>query len=293
MSKLEILHGWTEDNLKLQGFHWSPNDKKTCIVFIHGMSGNIIENYFGEVLGDKLSQNGYGFIYGHNRGYGHINDIKTKEIKKDGSYKHRRVGVAFERFEECIFDIDLWVSKAKELGYKKIILMGHSLGCNKVIHYYSKTKPQIIDSIILASPPDMVGLAKAEQNYQDMLTEAKNNIENGQPRKMLDSLLWDYYYISSQTLVDLVTENCAADNLPLLRNPEVFDELSQINIPIFSFMGEYDDVVTRSLREDLELIKEKAINCPKFDIEILEKANHNYANKENELAEMILKWLNK
>ena len=45
---------------------------------------------------------------------------------KDGSYK--RCGCMYEIFEDCILDIDLALKQAKELGYKRICLMGHSYG---------------------------------------------------------------------------------------------------------------------------------------------------------------------
>ena len=249
MNSIEILHGWTKDNLNLQGIHWQSDSKNVCIVFIHGMSGNILENYFAEILGNEFSKSNYGFIYGHNRGYNHINDIKTSKISKDGGNETKRIGTSYERFNESIFDIDLWVNKAHELGYKKIILMGHSLGCNKVIHYLSQNKCKGISKVILASPPDMVGLAKLEKyqaNYIEMLKEAKDNINNNNPRKILSSILWDWYFISSQTFIDLFEDNCPADNLPLLRNPDKFDELSDINIPIFTFLGEHDDIIIKS-----------------------------------------------
>jgi alpha-beta hydrolase superfamily lysophospholipase len=296
MSSIEILHGWTEDNLNLQGIHWKSNLKDTCIVCIHGMSGNIIENYFAEILGEEFSKNNYGFIYGHNRGYNHINDIKTSKISKNGSNETKRIGVTYERFEESIFDIDLWVKKANDLGYKKIILMGHSLGCNKVIHYLSKNKCKGVFKVILASAPDMIGLVKLEKyqpNYIEMLNEAKNNISNNNPRKILSSILWDWYYLSSQTFLDLFEDDCPADNLPLLRSPNKFNELSNINIPIFAFLGEHDDIVINSLNEDLEQIKNKAINCPNFESSILKGANHVYGNKEKELSQLLLKWLSK
>ncbi len=294
MSSLEILHAWTEDKLNLQWMHWSSKSAKTCVVCIHGMSGNILENFFAEILGEEFSANWYGFIYGHNRWYCHINDIKTSEIEKDRGNKTRRIWAIYERFEESIYDVDLWVKETKKLGYKNIILMWHSLGCNKVIHYLYKHKNHNISKVILASPPDMVGLAslkRYQENYTEMLAEAKKNIANNKPKKLLSSSLWDWYFISSQTFVDLFEDHCPADNLPLLRNPEKFEELAQINIPIFAFMGEFDDITINSLEKDLQQIKEKAINCPKFDTAILEWSNHVYGNKEKELATMILNWL--
>jgi len=296
MSSIQILHGRTKDDLSLQGFHWSSSSKNTCIVFIHGMSGNFIENYFTEVLGKKLSKNDFGFIFGHNRGYGHINDIKTSEIQEDGGNKTKRIGAIYEKFEESINDIDLWLNEAKKLGYEKIILMGHSLGCNKVIHYQSVNKDNSVTKIILASPPDMVGLAKLEKyqpNYSTLLQEAKDNINKDKTKKILSSMLWDWYYISSETFLNQFQDNCVADNLPLLRNPEIFDELSKIDIPIFAFMEENDDTPINTIEEDLNQIKEKATACTEFETAILAGANHNYENKEKELSQLIIDWLNK
>jgi len=51
MTSIEILHTLTKDNLNLPGFHWPANPKNICVLFIPGMSGNILENYFAEVLG--------------------------------------------------------------------------------------------------------------------------------------------------------------------------------------------------------------------------------------------------
>lgn len=296
MSNLNILHGWTEDGLNLQGFHWVPKTKDTCIVFVHGMSENIIESYFSEILGQEISKKGFGFIYGHNRGYGYINDIRIKDKSKDIEYKTRRIGEIYERFEECIFDIDLWVQNAKKLGYNKIILMGHSLGCNKIIHYYSKKNNDSIIKIILASPPDIVGLCKLKRyqpNYNTLLKEAKDNVKKNKPRKILKHMLWDCYPISSQTFLDVSVENCPADNLPLLRNPKRFVELEKIDVPTLAFNGEFDDTEIRDLEDDLKLIKEKAINCKDFTIKILKNTNHNYNKQENVLADMILDWLKK
>ena len=75
-------------------------------------------------MGEELSKNGFGFIYSHNRGYNHINDIVTSQIE-NGSYKSKRVGAAYEIFTECLIDIEAWVQKCRDLGYRKIVLILH------------------------------------------------------------------------------------------------------------------------------------------------------------------------
>ena len=100
MSKqINILYVWTEDNLRLQGIHYDSNSRNKCVLFIHGMSGNFIENYFAHILGETLSNCNIDFIYSHNRGYNHINDILKKE--RDGSNKNIRIGAHYDRFKWC------------------------------------------------------------------------------------------------------------------------------------------------------------------------------------------------
>ena len=292
--QLEILHIWTSDNLRLQGVHYKAEIKDTCVLFIHGMSGNFIENYFAHILGKTLAENGIGFIYAHNRGYGHINDIVTKEIKEDSGYKTVRIGAMYERFSECIYDIDGWLKKCRVLGYKKIVLLGHSLGCNKTVHYFSKKRQKNVIGIILASPPDIVGLFEKPEyqaNHKELFEEAKRNIKEGKPRKIVSGIVWDWYQLSSQTYVDLSERNGLADNLPVLRNPKEFSELASINVPILGIMGEHDDIAIRTLKDDLDLIASKAINCPSFTKRFVKGANHNYERQEKDFAKIVLKWI--
>lgn len=291
-----IEHLWTEDSLRLMGIHYQGAD--TCVVEVHGMSGNFIENYYAHVLGEKLTKAGFGFIYGHNRGYCHMNGIPTKPIRSDNNgYNSTRLGAMYELFEDCPKDISAWIVKAKELGYKKIILLGHSLGCNKVVYYLHNYTDPDITGVILASPPDMMGLAELEKyqpNHTELLKEARELVASGKPRHLLSGDLWGGEYIlSAQTYLSLFEQGGLADNLPVNRNPEVFDQLATIEQPILGLMGEYDDIEIRSLHEDMALIKSKATSCSDFDIKFVSGANHDYQNREVEFANTILDWLNK
>ena len=291
-----ILHVWTQDKLRLQGVHYEPKNKDTCVLFIHGMSGNFIENYFANTLGEELQKQGFGYIYAHNRGYNHINDIVVNEVDDHNAYKTRRIGAVYERFEESILDIDAWFKETLRLGYKKVIITGHSLGCNKTIHYIHKSNPDKLAAVILLSPPDMVANGKGSgksKKYDTQLKEAEDNIRNGEPRKLLSDILWNWYHLSSQTFVDLLKDKCPADNLPIMRNPDRFIELESIKVPILTIMGEHDEIVVKTLEGDMKLIASKAVNAPSFTKVFLAGANHVYDNREKELAHEIVDWLSK
>ena len=278
---IDLLYEYTDDNLLLQGTYFDSNKKNVCILFIHGQAQSILENEFAYKWGKYFSLNGISFLYGHNRGYDFINCM----FDKDGNFAYN--GATFEMFEDSLKDIQVWVNKVKELGYEKIILFGHSLGCNKVLNYLSKHQKGI-DGAIFASAPDMVGITKKEEKYLDELyNESIENI-NKNENKILSKLVCGTDYISANTFINQTTENTPIDNFPIERNPEVFEQLSKISIPILSFCGsnEYPTYLKQ------ELLKEKAINCNDYSFKIIENTNHFYKNKEDEVSKMIKDWIN-
>lgn len=280
-SNIQFIYDFTEDELRLQGTLYDVNEKDLCVILVHGMCGTIIDNFFATKWGEKLASNNIGFLYGHNRGHSIENDI----IMKDGSFK--RYGCMYEIFEDCIYDIDLWIKKAKELGYKKIILAGHSFGCNKVIYYCYKRNPEI-EGIIFASAPDMHGFnVIRDKEYSKFIKKAKKNVDSGYPTELLNEMIDGYMYMSSGTYYNWFKEGSNVDNLPLLRNPERFMQLESISVPILAFAGgEEEDLYLM-----MDRIRQKAINCSNFTYRIINGSNHTYRNFETETADLIVEWV--
>lgn len=295
--KIDIRYAITKDKLKLLGIHYDSGKRDICVLLIHGMSGNFLENYFGDVLGQVLAQNGVGYIYSHNRGYNFINDIATTQKSASGGYETQRHGAAFERFEESVFDVAAWVNEVKKLGYKKIILMGHSLGCNKIVHYLHKTNyPKNIIGVILGSPPDMVGAAKRDcgpEEYTKLTAQAKKRVAQGNPRKIWEKFVFgDWTLISAQTYLDISVDNAPGDIFPVIRNPKEFTELASVKLPILCFIGEKDGIlINKSLDQYFSVLESKATSCPKFTKAVVKNANHMYNFQENQMAEIVRKWV--
>lgn len=280
---MDLFYEYTEDELMLQGTYFDSGVKECCILFVHGQAQSIIDNQFAYIIAKNLSNNNISFLYGHNRGYSYINCMS----KKDGTME--KVGATFEIFEDCIKDISVWVKKIKEMGYKKIVLMGHSLGCNKALYYLSQNI-ELIDGVIFLSPPDMIGITKIEEEkFEQFMEEAKENIINNASDKILDNLLCNFDYISSKTFIDFYTENNAIDNFPIERNPKVFEQLSNISIPILSMAGslEYKTYLEQ------KLLKEKAINCKDYNYCIIDGSNHFYSGHEGIVSEHIINFVRK
>lgn len=278
-----INNAYTVDGLMLPMVHFESKEKDVCIICIHGMCGTIVDNYFATVWGKILSEKNIGFIYEHNRGHSIENDI----VMNDGSFK--RCGCMYEIFEDCIYDIDLAIQTAKDKGYKKIILLGHSYGCNKVIYYYYKKHPNIL-GIILASAPDMIGShLLVEPDYKELLEEAKKNIDNNEPQKLLHKMIEDYMYMSSLTYYNWYNKNSNLNNLPVISNKEHWEQFETIDVPVLTFSGSNEE----DYYQHLDLLKDKALNCNNFEYKIIDNTGHTYKNKEKEIANLIFDWINK
>ncbi len=287
--KTELVRFNTDDGLILQGLIHTPDiytDK--AYLHIHGMAGNFYENRFLDVMAKEITDNGYAFFGANNRGHDYIADIPIA----GNDEKFKRIGNAYEKFEECIFDIKAGIDFLEKRGYKNIVLCGHSLGSVKVAYYIAKTQDKRIGKLILMSPPDMIGLAEAEENFSVLIAEAKKMISEGHGEVFLPVEIWDGYRLSANTCIDFGMRGNPIDVF------NVYDEtassvLGNIKIPTFAFLGEKDDALIYPPEEALQIIKSKTKNVSKFDTDVIEGATHSYFEREGVMAKKIVEWLNK
>lgn len=283
MSKIEFINDcYTSDGLKLFMAHFDAGERDICVVFNHGMTGSIAGSYFALVWAEKLNEKGVSLLAAENRGHNIMNDMHMA----DGTSV--RLGTAYEKIEDCVIDFACGIEKAKALGYKRIILAGHSLGCNKSIYYYSQKKPDII-GIIMASMPDMFAYedAMGEGYREGLLAEARKNIAAGNPDKLVEVEGVSWVPMSSATYVNWYSEGSVLDNIPVVRNPEKWEQLAEIDVPILTFSGGDEE----DIYHHMDLIKEKALKCPDFEYYTIPNTDHSYRKKEPECAEIVTDWV--
>ena len=283
----EFIRITTEDKLILQGLVYKP-DKKTdkALIHIHGMAGNFYENRFLDAMAKEITDNGFVFLVINTRGHDIIADFPLAGDKED----FKRIGNAYEKFEECIFDIKSAVVYLEQNKYTEIALCGHSLGANKVAYYVAETHDSRINKLIFMSPPDMVGLAEKEPDHENLLKLAKKMCFEGKGEELMPNIVWDGYYLSASTYVNLNSRDYPVDifNTYDKNKPSL---LSEIRIPTLAIFGEKDDASILPQAQALAVIKSKATNSPSFDTEIIKGANHSYFGKEKEMAKVIVDWL--
>lgn len=284
--KTQFLRFTTEDKLILNGLLYNPEkETKKVVLHIHGMGGNFYENRFLDEMANELTNNDWALFCINTRGHDLMSDHLISGMKED----YKRIGCAFERFEECVLDIKPAIDLLEEKGYEEIVICGHSLGSPKVAYYLINTQDKRINKVIFLSPADMVGLEEKEINYKDNVEKAKQMIQEGKGEEIMSNIISDWYYLSANTYIDLSTRDSSVDIFNLY-DKEKESKLNEIKIPILCVFGDKDSVLMNSPEEDLDIIKRKAKNN-NFTGEIIKEGFHSYFGKEKELSKKVIEWL--
>ncbi|MBI2449768.1 DUF1749 domain-containing protein [Candidatus Pacearchaeota archaeon] len=282
-----IVNVKTEDGMLLYGLHLKAKNSKTIIIAIHGTGSNFYENDFMAEIVKVSNQKGVSVLLTNNRG---------TAVLQSWPKLH---GTSLEHFEDCVKDIDAWVSFALSQNYNKIILQGHSLGTEKVVYYMSKGKyNNKVNAVILLAFSDSWG---AEMQYQkkrgplhmaSLIKEAENLVKEGKGYQFLVSDWLCYSGVmpkSADSFLNFMQEDSELSkalpfrtkNLPFYR---------KIKVPILAVIGDQIEYTFIPIKEAIELIKKENSLTEAYQIK---NCNHDFKGKEKELAELVSRFLEK
>ncbi len=287
--KISLQRIYTKDNLELVGLLYEPESPThTVLVHVHGMAGNFYENKFVDSLAKILTDNNIAFFAFNNRGCELIKDLyKVNNGKRD----YVRVGDAFEKFEECVFDIEAAINFVADKGFTDIHLSGHSLGSPKVAYYLSETKDERIASVIFLSPADMVGLAKADTNYERDITTAQKMITEGKGQELMPFMVFGESYLSADTYISINHETSKVAIFNFYNPHDELLVLGKIIIPALTIMGRKDAALSIPIEEMMKRIETVMAGSPKVKTHILGDADHQYNDYQDQMAEVVRGWI--
>lgn len=282
----------TKDGIGLEGLVVPPKKKgKLALIWLHGLTSRFSS---GQELIRELSsltqKNAIAYFKFNTRGH----DIVSRGPKK------KFIGGAFEKFEECIRDIDAMIRFAKKLGYKKIILAGHSTGANKTLYYQYKKKNPAVKGIILAGAISDMS-AWMTGNTKKM----SRAIKIAKRAKAKDTLLPKKYGIySAGRYLSLFEAGHAEDVFPYHNPRASWKELKSVRVPVAVIIGSKDQHLDRPAKNLIEIFRKNAQSthqsfakqnlggqAKSFSGIMIKGANHGFQKHEQELAREIMKWI--
>ena len=274
----------TEDGICLKGLFLEAKDSDRVCLFIPGCCGNFVDNDFMRIIGLELVKKNYNVLCANTRG----SFMMNSSFHPQNLEKPKQIGVAYEHFEDCIYDIDAWIKQLILKGNKKVELICHSSGSNKLIYYMNcdVQGKEFINNIVFLSPPDFANRIRCYNDYEDLLREAKENVESGNPNKLIK--VHFFYKTSSSFLSMMSSKNF--DNLPLVNGEtKDFFQYTKIDKPISIIYGSEENYI-KNYRDKLI-----SFANPNTSVECLEiiGADHIYFGKEEIVGKQIASCLDK
>ena len=155
----------------------------TVMIAITGIHGNFYSNPFYVNIGDTLSAAGFDFVYAQTADA--FPRIETVNVR---THEREVVGSWNERFSNTDEDIDAYLGFAEGQGYGHIVLAGHSLGANKVVHYLSHHHDPRVDHFFLLSPANLTHMMSGVTDRErDAILD---QVRRGDGDKMLPFPSW-------------------------------------------------------------------------------------------------------
>jgi len=280
---IQIQEIETADGYNLHGALFEPLLKsKTIIIHFHGSAGNFYQSNFYPYLFKMADKLGIGFLSTNNRG------TNVYDVEIGTKYK----GAAVEIFEECLLDIDAWISLALSKGYENIILEGHSFGTNKIQFYMMKGRyRKKIKALILLGFTDSYGgqlvyLKKIGLSNEKLLQQANEILGKGSPHSLLpiDFVNWGELPQAAGSYLNFMTPGSNLSKILPLADKKNLDNFKKIKIPILAVVGDHNECTVIAPGEAVSLIKKENEYAEAI---MIKNCNHTYEGRDRELVRLI------
>jgi pimeloyl-ACP methyl ester carboxylesterase len=143
---------------------------------------------------------------------------------------------------EEVRDLAAWLDFAEALGFKKILLVGHSTGATAVQTYQAQTQDTRVAGVVLAS-----GNVRPDTRVPppEFVAQAKRMIADGRPEDLVQGP-----FVSAATFMDIVDTPPEFKDFFGVQTPN--PGVTRIRCPLLVFLGTNEDVGNE---EDLEILK--------------------------------------
>ena len=268
----------TADDITLDGLLQLPNHPgPVAVIHVHGMGGNFYSSRALKI-GENLARHGIPFFSINTRGH----DLSAWFARKDGSHGPM-VGTIRERFEDSLFDIEAALEVIRdEYGNKtKVVLSGHSTGCQKITYYALQHG---VSGLVLLAPGDDYKMITWELGpvFERTYKKAARLEAAGRQDEILPEVSPG---LSAQRFLSL-TDPSRIEGM-LFNYKKGLPYLSHLNTPVLAVLGT-NDPSTAPADEAFNLLRRQIGH--QFEGVILD-ADHSLAGHETMISRLIKKFI--
>ena len=262
----------TADNERLHGLLFTPpsDDSDMALVFIHGVAMNFYLPPLA-IFGQELTQLRYHCFVINTRGHDWI--ARVGNLTKFG-------GSAYENLEDCPFDLDGALNYLENLGYRRFVFIGHSLGAIKSIIYQGTRQRVDVVGIVSCSAPKQFYSERISRQpeFRETIERAETMVAEGKGEELLYVAVGATPGVfSARTHLDKYGKDDRNDCRPYAK---------QLGCPLLAIVGGAEPKFFHEYAQDL--VRAAGTSST---YRLVEGGNHFYNKHTGEIVEIIYQWL--
>ncbi len=262
----------TADNERLHGLLFTPpaNSSDLALLFVHGVAMNF---YLPPlvIFGQELAKRRHHCFVTNTRGHDWIS--RAGNLTKFG-------GSAYENLEDCLFDFDGALDFLEKQGYRRFILVGHSLGAIKSIIYQgTRQRADVVGVVSFSAPKQFYSERIGRQpQFRETIEKAETMVAEGRGEELISVAVGATPGIfTARTHLNKYGKDDRNDCRPYAK---------QLGCPLLTIVGSAEPKFFHEYAQ--ELVAAAGANST---YKLVAGGNHFYNRHTSEIVEIIYQWL--
>ena len=251
----------------LDGFY-RPARKKNAplLVFVHGMGSNFYRSALKKAFLETAPALGLAMLSFNNRG--------------------AERGTEDERFRTCLPDLDAAVAFARRQGHRKLVLVGHSTGCQKIVFWQAQRRAPAVAGLVLLAPADDYAVTQRDlgPRFAAKVAWAQKKVAAGQGDAPVTGL---YERFTAARFLSLADVRHAEANV--FRYAGKLTQFRRVKCPVLAVFGTAEEFAAIPPADMLGILRRRT-KSRDFGDWLIPGANHSFKGGEAELARAVCHW---